>query len=83
MYARIHNAREDFDNVGGYNEALLGNLGVMMRLGNTARIGLEGVYRDRESTNTVSEFTENRLSLYVVWSPISRGQEVPYRWQWD
>jgi len=83
MYARVENAREDFDNAGSYNEGLLGNLGFMVRLGNTARIGLEGVYRDRQSTNTVSEYTENRLSLYVVWSPLSRGQEAPPRWQWN
>lgn len=83
MYARVENAREDFDNAGSYNKGLLGNLGIMARLGNSARIGFEGVYRDRQSTNTVSEYTENRMSLYIVWSPLSRGQEAPPRWQWN
>jgi len=83
VYARVENAREDFDNADSYNEGLVGNLGIMARLGNSARIGLEGVYRDRQSTNTVSEYTENRLALYVVWSPVSRGQEALHRWQWN
>ena len=75
VYARVHNSREEFDNGGGYNKELLGNLGVLLRLGISSHIALDGQHMDRKSTNLLSEFTENRLSLFFVWTPVSRGRQ--------
>jgi hypothetical protein len=74
VYVRVDDSREEFAN-GGYNKELHGNLGVMVRVGNSGRIALEGQRIDRKSTNSVSEFTENRLSLFVVWTPVARTKQ--------
>ena len=75
VYARVHSSREDFDNSASFIREQQGNLGLIMRLGNSGRIALDGMHRDRESTNSVTEFTENRLSLFIIWTPISRNRQ--------
>jgi hypothetical protein len=75
VYGRVHNQREDFDNSGSFIEELQGNLGVMVHFGISAYIALDGQHMDRKSTNSVSEYTENRLSLFLVWTPVSRSRQ--------
>lgn len=74
VYLRVQKSDEDFDS-GGYNKELNGSVGLMVRLGISARIALEGQHVDRESTNTASDFTENRVSLFLVWTPVARGKQ--------
>lgn len=75
VYARVQSSREDFDNAGSYIEEKQGNLGVILRMGRSGRIALDGLHRDRKSTNTVHDYTENRLSLFVIWTPVSRSTQ--------
>jgi hypothetical protein len=75
VYARAHTSREDFDNSASYIDEKHGNLGVMVRLGRACRIDLDALHRDRKSTNTATNFTENRLSLFLIWTPVSRSNQ--------
>jgi hypothetical protein len=75
LYARVHSSIEDFDNSSTSIKEKQGNAGLMMRLGRLTRIDLDALHRDRKSSNTATDFTENRLSLYLIWTPVSRSNQ--------
>ncbi len=64
--------QEEFDVSGFEDEELGGGAYLDWRLGRTLSLRLQYDRFDRDSTDPTTEYTENRVSLFAIWSPMER-----------
>lgn len=64
-YEREHFERVDFD-----DDELRANASISKNLGRTLQVRLQYSLNDRDSSSVGTKYKENRVSLFVSWSPI-------------
>jgi hypothetical protein len=61
---------EEFDSTGFKDDELRGGVSLGWNVASTIQLRLQVERYDRDSTAEATEFTENRASLFLVWSPV-------------
>ena len=71
---RVFGAYEDeqFDVLDGEDQEMQLGTALAWSVGRTLEVRLQYDYFDRDSSNELSEYTENRASVFLTWSPIGR-----------
>jgi len=64
--------REDFNNRNFTDDELQVGLALERQLGRKLGVRLQYDYFDRDSSNNVSNYQENRIGVFLTWSPLAR-----------
>jgi hypothetical protein len=63
---------EQFDELDGEDQEMQLGAALAWEIGRTLELRLQVDHFDRDSSNELSEYTENRASVFLTWSPIGR-----------
>lgn len=71
---RLFGAYEDeqFDELDGEDQEMQLGAALALSIGRTLEVRLQYDYFDRDSSNELTEYTENRASVFLTWSPIGQ-----------
>jgi hypothetical protein len=64
--------REKFDNTGFIGDQKEFGLGLVIKPAATLQVLLQGQRADRNSDSVNDSYVENRVSLFLIWTPIGR-----------
>jgi hypothetical protein len=63
--------REEFDSTGFQDDEVRGGASIGWNVARTLQLRFQVERYDRDSTAEATEYTENRASLFLVWSPVT------------